>query len=398
MVHGTLESPRRRYVRGIAIINAQSIHSFTRSLIHSSRVSLVLLPVPFPGTKWLDRFPAYSSSASATASAASSATTAIPTDQEEVAVQWRTRPPFEFRGQSYSSVYAAMLNNDPSRHPARNLNCYINSIFIPTAIAEYMVAVTHSLSWAHYMISYLRNFLAGMVVYYGTAGIFHYFCYVHPSTSTVFRDGRRPYPSRTIMWNQVQLAQGSLFLYTLLPVLDDYLIEQNITQMYYTVQEVGGYGWYVVTMLIYFALVEIGIYWMHRTLHTNKTLYKHIHLLHHQYNKAETLTPWASIAFHPLDGILQASPYEFVMFFWPCHYLSHLLLIFATAVWATYIHDAMDWNIDPVMGAKYHTVHHTHYIYNYGQVFTFCDRVWGTLRVPVEPTGSTKQKMLQKLN
>jgi Delta7-sterol 5-desaturase len=376
----------------------ECIHSFIPSFLHSlihRAFHWCFLPVPFPGTKWLDRFPAYSS---ASATAASSATTAIPTDQEEVAAQWRTRPPFVFRGQSYSSVYAAMLNNDPSRHPARNLNCYINSIFIPTAIAEYMVAMTQSLSWAHYMISYLRNFLAGMVVYYGTAGIFHYFCYVHTSTSTVFRDGRRPYPSRAIMWNQVQLAQGSLFLYTLLPVLDDYLIEQNITQMYYTVQEVGGYGQYVVIMLIYFALVEVGIYWMHRTLHTNKTLYKHIHLLHHQYNKPETLTPWASIAFHPLDGILQASPYEFVMFFWPCHYLSHLLLIFATAVWATYIHDAMDWNVDPIMGAKYHTVHHTHYIYNYGQVFTFCDRVWGTLRVPVEPTGSTKQKTLKKLD
>jgi len=57
----------------------------------------------------------------------------------------------------------------------------------------------------------------------------------------------------------------------------------------------------------------------------------------------------------------------------------------------------MDWNIDPIMGSKYHTVHHTHYIYNYGQVFTFCDRFWGTLRIPTEPTGSVKQ-LLKKVN
>ena len=83
--------------------------------------------------------------------------------------------------------------------------------------------------------------------------------------------------------------------------------------------------------------------------------------------------------------------------FVPCHYLTHFGLLFFTAIWATYIHDAMDWNVDPVMGSKYHTVHHTHYIYNYGQVFIFCDWFWGTLRIPEGPTGvasgsSTKKK------
>jgi sterol desaturase/sphingolipid hydroxylase (fatty acid hydroxylase superfamily) len=47
----------------------------------------------------------------------------------------------------------------------------------------------------------------------------------------------------------------------------------------------------------------------------------------------------------------------------------------------------MDWNLWPIMGSKYHTIHHTHYIYNYGQVFVFCDRLWGTFREPTGPTG-----------
>lgn len=46
---------------------------------------------------------------------------------------------------------------------------------------------------------------------------------------------------------------------------------------------------------------------MHRTLHTNKFLYKYVHALHHKYNSADTLSPWASIAFNPLDGVLQVS-------------------------------------------------------------------------------------------
>jgi hypothetical protein len=44
---------------------------------------------------------------------------------------------------------------------------------------------------------------------------------------------------------------------------------------------------------------------MHRTLHENKYLYKYVHALHHKYNKPSTLSPWASVAFNPIDGILQ---------------------------------------------------------------------------------------------
>ena len=72
-------------------------------------------------------------------------------------------------------------------------------------------------------------------------------------------------------------------------------------------------------------------------------------------------------------------------------------MVFFTAIWATYIHDSMDWNIDPIMGSKYHTVHHTHYIYNYGQIFTYCDWIWGTLRVPMNKTGIEGERVELKV-
>jgi len=304
---------------------------------------------------------------------------------------------FKWDGISYSTVYAAFLENKPLDHPCRNFNAYINSIFLSTKTAETVVGWTGSLEAAHYLLCYLRNFIAATLIYYGVAGTFHYFCYIHPVSYKIFEEMKRTRPNASIIWNQIFLAQASLFLYVMLPVADEFVVEQGWTYTYFTVEEIGGYGWYAATMLFYFALVEIGIYWMHRTLHTNKWMYRNIHMLHHQYKTPEMLTPWASIAFHPLDGIMQAFPYFANLFFVPCHYPTHVCLLFFTAIWATYIHDAMDWSIDPIMGSKYHTVHHTHYIYNYGQVFTFCDRFWGTLRVPLEPTGSAKQRF-KKLN
>lgn len=316
-------------------------------------------PVAFPGPGWLSRI----------------------ADESTV---------FLYQGIEYSSAYAAIVG-DPLALPCRNFNAYVNSLLLGPSSAAWLIRTLGSIDLAHYLMCYLRNFIGAMIVYYGTGGLFHYFCYRSRMSDEIFAKRTRPTPS--VMWDQIRLAQLSMILYVLLPCFDEWLIESGYTKVYYTVADIGGWRYYMAYMAAYFTLVEIGIYWMHRTLHTNKWLYKHVHLRHHLYNRPETLTPWASIAFHPLDGILQCSPYVAVLPIVPCHYLTHFGLLFFSAIWATYIHDAMDWNVWEVMGSKYHTVHHTHYIYNYGQVFTFCDRFWGTFREPAGPTGVPTERV-----
>ena len=51
--------------------------------------------------------------------------------------------------------------------------------------------------------------------------------------------------------------------------------------------------------------VEFFVYWQHRLLHEIKWGYKHLHYIHHKYNKEHSLSPFAGLAFHPIDGILQ---------------------------------------------------------------------------------------------
>lgn len=293
---------------------------------------------------------------------------------------------------TYSSAYAALLHGKPLDMPCRNFNAWVNSFLFGNNFAASLIHKV-GIEWTHYILCYLRNFIGAMIVYYGTGGIFHYFCYVHPMSQDIFKDRMRP--TAATIWHQIRLSQQSLFVYVLLPVVDEFLVEAGWTKAYFTIDEIGGWAAYAFYLVLYFCCVEIGIYWMHRTLHTNKWLYVNVHMKHHYYKKAETLTPWASIAFNPIDGMLQASPYVATLFIVPCHYLTHFGLLFFTAIWATYIHDSMDWNIDPIMGSKYHTVHHTHYIYNYGQVFTFCDRFWGTFREPEGPTGMPAKRKVQ---
>jgi len=69
---------------------------------------------------------------------------------------------------------------------------------------------------------------------------------------------------------------------------------------------------------------------------------RYLHHIHHKYNKEHTLSPFAGLAFHPLDGCLQAAPYVAALFVVPAHALTFELLLFATGVWTTNIHDCID--------------------------------------------------------
>jgi len=269
-------------------------------------------------------------------------------------------------------------------NPAREFNQWINGLFFAYTNLNYISdAVLESFGpeVGYYLQCYIRDLVAGTGVYWITAGAWHVWIY-NLYGKQLFTDKGRPFPAPEVIRDQMALAQASLLVYAALPVLSEYLIESKMTKGYFYIDEIGGWGMYFLHLALYITLVEIGIYWMHRTLHTNKTLYKYIHALHHKYNKASTLTPWASIAFNPLDGILQASPYVMGLFIVPVHYFTHIGLLFFSGVWATNIHDSVWGDSEPIMGAKYHTVHHTHYHYNFGQFFTFCDYVFGTLKVP----------------
>lgn len=265
--------------------------------------------------------------------------------------------------------------------PVREFNRFVNSIFLPDYVGIYLEEKLGE-NPGYYLTTYLRDVIGGSLIYWIFAAIWHLFCYV-VWVKDFFLNEKRPLPSTAIILDSMIIAQAAVFIYAILPVFAGFLIENKLTLTYFYIhEEIGGWGLYFALLVVYMFFVEIGVYWVHRTEHTNKWLYKHLHSVHHKYNSAVTLTPWASIAFHPLDGIAQASPYVVLLFFIPCHYYTHIFLVFFTAVWATNIHDSLWGNFEPIMGSKYHLMHHTHYHYNYGQYLTMCDWYWGTLRVP----------------
>ncbi|GLJ09919.1 hypothetical protein SUGI_0118320 [Cryptomeria japonica] len=140
-----------------------------------------------------------------------------------------------------------------------------------------------------------------------------------------------------------------------------------------------------------FLQIAVSMKAMPLELHDIKPLYKHLHAIHHIYNKRNTLSPFAGLAFHPLDGILQAIPHVIVLFIIPVHFFSHEFLLFCEGVWTTNIHDCIHGKVWPVMGAGYHTIHHTTYRHNYGHYTIWMDWMFGTLCDPILDAKNLKE-------
>ncbi|GLI74363.1 c-5 sterol desaturase [Penicillium ochrochloron] len=152
------------------------------------------------------------------------------------------------------------------------------------------------------------------------------------------------------------------------------------------------YNWLQYPLFICFT--DSGIYWIHRGLH-HPLVYRWLHKPHHKW---VVPTPFASYAFHPLDGWSQSLPYHIFPFLFPLQKVAYLGLFVFVTVWTVLIHDAEYLSTSAIInGAACHTMHHLYFNYNYGQYITIWDRLGGTYRKPEEDTFMQDQNHTVKI-
>lgn len=122
------------------------------------------------------------------------------------------------------------------------------------------------------------------------------------------------------------------------------------------------------------------------------------HKPHHLWKIA---TPFASHAFHPVDGFMQSLPYHVYPFLFPLHKVTYLGLYIFVNVWTISIHDG-DYRVPRLLrhvinGSAHHTDHHLYFDYNYGQYFTLWDKIGGSYKSPTAFEGKGPHDYLRKL-
>lgn len=170
---------------------------------------------------------------------------------------------------------------------------------------------------------------------------------------------------------------------------ETYAIPSDTGEQFLAFQD-STHGWTFMLFSVasFLMFTDCLIYWIHRGLH-HRLLYKYIHKPHHKW---KVPTPYASHAFHPIDGFLQSVPYHIYPFLFPLHKLTYLALFLFVNIWTVSIHDG-DYRVPLLLrpfinGSAHHTDHHLLYKYNYGQFFTLWDRIGGSFHFPSQLTSA----------
>ncbi|KAG0175424.1 c-5 sterol desaturase [Apophysomyces sp. BC1034] len=150
----------------------------------------------------------------------------------------------------------------------------------------------------------------------------------------------------------------------------------------------------LISMPVFLFFTDFGIYWLHRWLHY-PILYKHLHKPHHKWIVP---TPFASHAFHPVDGYLQSVPYHLYVYCLPMHKWLYMFMFVFVNVWTVMIHDGNFISKSTIINTSaHHAVHHLYFNYNYGQYFTFWDKLGNSHRQPTDEQYDVSLRNNQKV-
>lgn len=212
----------------------------------------------------------------------------------------------------------------------------------------------------------------GLIIYFLCAGLSYLFVFDHATMK------HPKYLKNQVRLEIMQTMYSMPFMSTLTAPL--FLLEvRGWTKLYDSPDEAPFALYNYLQFPLFLLFTDFFIYWIHRTLH-HPLIYKHLHKPHHKWVMP---TPFASHAFHPVDGFSQSVPYHIFPFVLPLQKIASVALFIFINIWTIFIHDGeYVANNLIINGAACHALHHTKFDFNYGQFTTLFDRMGGTYYKP----------------
>jgi Delta7-sterol 5-desaturase len=227
----------------------------------------------------------------------------------------------------------------------------------------------------HPLVIFLTLSAGGLLIYFVLAGVSYMTFFVwakvkfHPAHPSSRRDN-----VRSIQWSVFSVLGNAV-----LTMPFHLLMAHGYSQMYYDVSA-HSWGWIAIQVVLLLLWTETCIYWIHWGLHRSDWLYENVHKPHHSFRVTTSL---AGVAFNPLDSFVQALPHHLAPFLFPMHIGVYMTFVAFVTLWAVMIHDRLSFVRIPIINyTGHHTLHHWYFDYNFGQFFTFWDRLNGTYRNP----------------
>ncbi|RYP07262.1 hypothetical protein DL765_009214 [Monosporascus sp. GIB2] len=223
-------------------------------------------------------------------------------------------------------------------------------------------------------------------------GIILYFVFGSLSYMLIFDKRAMQHPKylKNQMWSEIRQANWAMPGIAVLTT-PCWLLEVNgYTKLYDNSADGPGFWYDILQFPLFILFTDAMIYLIHRGLH-HPLVYKRLHKPHHKWIVP---TPFASHAFHPVDGFAQSLPYHIFPVLFPLNKYASVALFVFVNFWSILIHDGEYLANSPVInGAACHTMHHLYFNYNYGQYTTLWDRLGNSYRKPSESLFRKDEKM-----
>ncbi|MCJ1248333.1 c-5 sterol desaturase [Trapelia coarctata] len=254
--------------------------------------------------------------------------------------------------------------------------------FEPSQYA-YMSALPRDNIWRQALSLYLITWLFGFVVYFVFASLSYLFIFDHAT----FTHPKYLKNQVRLEIRQTMISMPVMSIFTVPFFLSEVL---GYTKLYDSPADAPFPLYNILQIPLFILFTDFFIYWIHRGLH-HPLVYKRLHKPHHKWIMP---TPYASHAFHPLDGWAQSVPYHVFPFIFPLQKFAYIALFITINIWTIMIHDGEYVSESPILnGAAHHTMHHLYFNFNYGQFTTLWDRLGGSYRKPNAELFSRESKM-----
>lgn len=215
------------------------------------------------------------------------------------------------------------------------------------------------------------------------AGIFWTVWYVLIRKRVAHRKIQPRFPAAKDYQREIGYSLLTIVIFAAFPVVLLLTPLQRYTQYYRDIHAHSMLYFWLALPLI-FIIQDAYFYWMHRLMHHPK-LFRLFHLVHH---KSTNPTPWAAMAFHPLEAVAEGGIFALLLFIMPIHML-HIVIFFAVMlVYNVYGH--LGWGLYPKGFTKHpvgrwintsvnHNQHNQYFKGNYALYFLWWDRWMGTI-------------------
>lgn len=158
----------------------------------------------------------------------------------------------------------------------------------------------------------------------------------------------------------------------------------RFTQVYYDLHA-HSMLYFVVSIFLMIIVHDAYFYWTHRWMH-GKQVFKWVHKVHHLSTNP---SPWAAMAFHPIESFIEGSVIAVIAFLFPVHPLAIGIFLLFMMIYNVYGH--LGYELYPKGFSKSyigkwintsvnHNLHHQYFDGNFGLYFLWWDRWMGTLR------------------